>query len=107
MSGGKNDTLAWRRRSFCEPRNGEVEPPGTVSARRGGEAAALPALTLAFSEGGLAGVRHLDPFRIGRGVRDVAVVPVPPFVRPALWSARGRIFPLFLTSERGDVEVAP
>ena len=37
-----------------------------------------------FAHGGLACVRHLDPFQVGRGAGDVAVVPVPPFVRPGL-----------------------
>src|ERR1041385_1089676 len=60
-----------------------------------------------FAEGSLAGVRYLDPFRVGRGVGHVAVVPVPPFVRPALRITLRRVFPLLLTSERGDVEVAP
>src|SRR3954447_6152107 len=60
-----------------------------------------------FPEGGLSGVRHLDPFRVGRGVRDVTVVPVPPFVRPGLRIALRRILPLLLASERRHVEVAP
>src|SRR3954454_3445466 len=60
-----------------------------------------------FPEGGLSGVRHLDPFRVGRGVRDVTVVQVPPFVRPGLRIAIRRILPLLLASERRHVEVAP
>ena len=43
----------------------------------------LTELAVAFRNGGLSGVRHLDPFRVGRGVGHVAVVPVPPFVRSA------------------------
>src|ERR1700722_10673744 len=37
----------------------------------------------------------------------VLVVPVPPVVRRGLRIALGRVFPLFLASERGHVEVAP
>src|SRR6202023_2814252 len=48
-----------------------------------------------------------DPFRVGRGTGDVAVVPVPPFVGPGLRITLRRILPLLLTPERGDVEVAP
>src|SRR5260221_5078735 len=40
----------------------------------------LRRLAALFPHGGLAGVRHLDPFLVGCGVRDVTVVPVPPFV---------------------------
>src|SRR5580692_509838 len=58
-------------------------------------------------KGGLPGVRHLDPFRIGRGIGDVKLVPVPPFVRPALRIAFRRILPRLLPAERGHVEVAP
>src|ERR1700712_2964254 len=64
-------------------------------------------LTVAFPEGGLSGVRHCDPFRVGRGVGDVTVVPVPPFVRPALRITLRRVLPLLLTPERRHVEVAP
>src|SRR5262249_77435 len=42
---------------------------------------------IAFPKGGLSGVRHLDPLHVGRGVGDVTLVPVPPFVGPALWVA--------------------
>src|SRR4051794_23841881 len=59
------------------------------------------------TEGSFAGVRHLDPFRIGRRIGDVAVVPVPPFVRPGLRIALRRVFPLLLAAERGHVEIGP
>src|ERR1700754_1292252 len=61
---------------------GAAASPSQLAART-----AMPRLTglaVAFPESGLSGVRHFDPFRVGRGVGDVAVVPVPPFVRPAL-----------------------
>src|ERR1700722_3257816 len=65
------------------------------------------ALAVAVAKGGLAGVRHRDPFRIRRGIGHVTVVPVPPFVRPALRITLRRILPLLLTSERRHVEVVP
>src|SRR3984957_14289738 len=64
-------------------------------------------LAAAFPHSGLSAVRHLDPFGVGRGVGDVALVPVPPLVRPALRIALRRVFPLLLTPERGHVEIAP
>src|ERR1700719_1303818 len=64
-------------------------------------------LAALFPKGGHSGVRDRDPLRIGRGVGDVTVVPVPPLVRPALGIALRRILPLLLTPERRDVEVAP
>src|SRR5712675_1184423 len=73
-------------------------------------ARAMPRLTglaVAFPEGGLPGVRDRDPFRVGRGVGDVTLVPVPPFVRPALGVACRRVLPLLLTPERRHVEVVP
>src|SRR5450432_3712803 len=59
--------------------------PMTTRARCEGrsETIAMPRLTglaFAFPKGGLTGVRHLHPLRVGRGVGDVAVVPVPPLV---------------------------
>src|ERR1700726_1672653 len=72
--------------------------------------ARLPRLTelaVAFPKGGLSGVRDLDPFRIGRGLGDVTLVPVPPLVRSALGVALRRILPGLLTPERRHVEVAP
>src|SRR3954453_23427779 len=60
-----------------------------------------------FPEGGLSGVGHLDPFRVGRGIGDVTLVPVPPLVRAALGIALRRVLPLLLASERRHVEIAP
>src|ERR1700723_2758587 len=37
-------------------------------------------LVVVLAERGFAGVGHRDPFRIGRRVGNVAIVPVPPFV---------------------------
>jgi hypothetical protein len=37
----------------------------------------------------------------------VRVVVVPPLVWPGLWVALGRVLPVLLASERGDVEIAP
>src|SRR6202522_2902334 len=67
----------------------------------------VTALTVALAKGGLSGVRHLHPLRIGCGVRDIALVPVPPLVRAALGVAHRRILPRLLTPERRHVEVAP
>src|SRR5215475_14795709 len=67
----------------------------------------LTGLAVAFPKGGLSGVRHLDPLRVGRGVWDITLVPVPPFVRSALGVARRRVLPSLLTAERRHVEVAP
>src|ERR1035438_2767101 len=47
------------------------------------------------------------PPRVGRGVDAVIVVPIPPYIRLGLRVALGRILPLFLSPERGRVEVAP
>ncbi len=44
---------------------------------------------------------------VGRRARDVAVVPVPPFVRTALRIAFRRIFPNLLSPKCGHVEIAP
>src|SRR3546814_13644148 len=45
----------------------------------------LPRLNVvAVPERRLSGIRHLDPFLIGRGAGDVVVVPVPPLVRRGL-----------------------
>src|SRR5258708_27174299 len=73
-------------------------PTRTKKARCEGrsETIAIPRLTglgFAFPKGGLAGVRHLHPFRVGLGVGDVAIVPVPPLVRSALRIALGRVLP--------------
>ena len=62
---------------------------------------------VAFPKGGLSGVRHLDPLRVGRGFGDIALVPVPPLVGSALGVALRRVLPLLLTPERRHVEVAP
>src|SRR5215204_4662602 len=67
----------------------------------------LAGLAVAFPKGGLSSVRHLDPLRIRRGVRDVFVVPVPPFVAWGLRVAFWRVLPLLLSPERRHVEVAP
>src|SRR6266702_2775747 len=67
----------------------------------------VAALAVAFPKGSLSCVRHLDPLRVGRGARDVTVVPVPPLVRSALGVALRRVFPRLLTSERRHVEIAP
>src|ERR1700730_7925637 len=64
-------------------------------------------LAVAFPKGGLSGVRDLDPLRVGRGLGDVALVPVPPLVRSALGVALRRVLPRLLTAERRHVEVAP
>src|SRR5262245_27986177 len=64
-------------------------------------------LGVAFPKGGLSGIRHCDPFRIRRRVGDVAIVPVPPLVRPLLRVALGRVLPNLLTTERRHIEVAP
>src|SRR5437773_2839251 len=62
---------------------------------------------LFLPEGGLSCVRHLNPFRVGRGAGDVTVIPVPPLVGPGLRIALRRILPLLLTPERRHVEVVP
>src|ERR1700738_5721525 len=67
----------------------------------------LTGLAVAFPKGGLSGVRDLDPFRVGRGLGDVTLVPVPPLVRSALGVALRRILPGLLTPERRHVEIAP
>src|SRR5260370_38759493 len=67
----------------------------------------LTGLAVAFPKGGLTGIRHLDPLRVGRSVGDVTLVPVPPFVRSALGVALRRVLPRLLTPERRHVEVAP
>src|SRR6202043_2485369 len=67
----------------------------------------LTGLAVAFPKGGLSGVRHLDPLRVGRDVGDVTLVPIPPLVRSALGVALRRILPTLLTPERGHVEIAP
>src|SRR5438876_11693926 len=80
------------------------------SARAALAARAMPdgsGLAGLFPYGGLACVRHLDPFLVGRGAGDITVVPVPPFVRPGLGVTLRRVLPLLLTPERRDVEVAP
>src|SRR6202790_752074 len=64
-------------------------------------------LAVAFPKGGLSGVRDLDPFRVGRGLGDVTLVPVPPLVRSALGVALRRVLPRLLTPQRRHVEVAP
>src|SRR6185312_3723556 len=51
--------------------------------------------------------RYLDPLLVWRCIRDVAVVPVPPFVGRRLGIALGRILPELLPAERRDVEVVP
>src|ERR1700680_824672 len=67
----------------------------------------LTGLAVAFPKGGLSSVRHRDPLRVGRGVGDVTLVPVPPLVRSALGVALRRVLPLLLAPERRHVEVAP
>src|SRR5262245_39423429 len=62
---------------------------------------------VAVAEGGLSGVRHLDPLRVGRGLRGVIVVPVPPLVGRALGVALRRVFPRLLAAKRRRIEVAP
>src|SRR5581483_10874706 len=52
-------------------------------------------------------VGYLDPFRVGRGFGGVIVVPVPPFVGRGLRRAFGRILPVLLAAERGEIEIAP
>src|SRR5215831_12630755 len=74
--------------------------PTAVSSRRGPRSGLCTG-----PEGRLADVGHLDPFRVGRGVGDVAVVPVPPFVRPALGVALRRVLPGLLPAERREIEI--
>src|ERR1700757_2143450 len=62
---------------------------------------------LLLSEGGFSSVGHLDPLRVRRGFGVVVVMPVPPLVRRGLRIALGRVLPLLLASERGQVEIAP
>src|ERR1700733_1598117 len=71
--------------------------------------APVPASCLSglVSEGGLSRVRYRDPLRVGRGVGDVALVPVPPLVWAALGVAFRRVLPRLLTPERRHVEIAP
>src|SRR5262245_12712171 len=64
-------------------------------------------LAAAFPKGGLSCVRHRDPLRVGRGLRDIAVVPIPPLVRRGLRVTLRRVLPRLLTPERRHVEVAP
>jgi hypothetical protein len=56
-------------------------------------------------------VRESVPQRYPRRERlrvfAVRVVVVPPLVRRGLWVALGRVLPLLLAPERGDVEIAP
>src|SRR6201991_1078852 len=65
------------------------------------------ALVPAVTKGLHSGIRNLDPFRLGCGARNVALVPVPPFVRFALRVALRRILPFLLASECCHEEVAP
>src|SRR5580704_11495130 len=67
----------------------------------------LTELAVAFPKRSLSDVRHLHPLRVGRGVRDVTLVPVPPLVRPALRISLRRVLPRLLAPERRHVEVAP
>jgi len=77
-------------------------PTRTKKARCEGrsETIAIPRLTglgFAFPKGGLAGVRHLHPFRVGRGVGDVAIVPVPTTCTVGFGDSLGRVLPHLLT----------
>src|SRR5260370_39940599 len=67
----------------------------------------LSRLAAAVAKGGLGGVRHPDAFRVRRGIGGVTGVPVPPFVRPDLGVALGRVLPPLLTPERRRDEAAP
>src|ERR1700749_2890364 len=60
-----------------------------------------------LTESGFAGVRHLDPFRMRRGLGLVVVVPVPPFVGRGLRVAGWRVLPDLLAAERRDIEITP
>src|SRR5262249_30449202 len=62
---------------------------------------------VAVAEGGLPGVRHLDPLLGGRTLGGVIVVPIPPLVGRALGVALRRVFPRLLATERRRIEVAP
>src|SRR5437762_2685386 len=73
-----------------QPRRASIDTPPAVAIPE------LAVSAVAFPHGGLSGVRHLDPLRIGRGVGDVTVVPVPPLVRWGLGIALGRVLPLLL-----------
>src|SRR6202022_3618756 len=52
------------------------------------------------------GGTHFDPYSVGRLGVAVFVVPVPPRVRLCLGVALGRVLPVLLASECGEVEVA-
>src|SRR5215469_3149291 len=64
-------------------------------------------IRVAPSKGGFAGVGHLDPFRVRRGLSLVVVVPVPPLIRWGLRVTLGRVLPRLLTPKRRHVEIAP
>src|SRR5215468_12579690 len=64
-------------------------------------------LCVALSERGFPSVGHLDPFRVGRGLSVVVVVPVPPLIWRGLGVTLRRVLPGLLTAERREVEVAP
>src|SRR5688500_5613303 len=50
-------------------------------------------------------IAHPSIIAVRLGV--TGVVPDPPLVRRSLWIALGRVFPLFLSAERGEVEIVP
>src|SRR6185312_7782190 len=53
------------------------------------------------------GIGHLFPFPVGRSLRAIVIVPVPPLIRRALRVTLGRVLPNLLPPERRNVEVAP
>src|SRR5438045_8675972 len=69
--------------------------------------ARLTGLAFPFPKGSFPGVGYGHPRRVRRGVGNVTVVPVPPFVRSALGIAFRRVLPYLLAPERRHVEIAP
>src|SRR5687767_2201588 len=94
------------------PRATAHRPPGARDcggppARRMHRSGSWLGARALFAERRLSGVRYLDPLLVGRGIRHIAVVPVPPLVGRGLGIAFGRVFPDLLPAERRDVEVVP
>src|SRR5207237_1410908 len=62
---------------------------------------------LALAKRLFACIGYLDPFRIRRGTRHIAVMPVPPLVGRRLRITLRRVFPALLPAERRQVEITP
>src|ERR1700753_1885443 len=100
-------TGAAARRSHLAAFDAVTRPSSSARVTPSTPAASYLHAGITFSKGGLPGVRHLHPFGVGRSIGDVTLVPVPPFVGPALGIAFRRVLPHLLTPECGHIEVAP